>query len=298
MIHMMKHEKLQKESSDIMVSTLLEKYANQWGLLDFEQIDYYSVNCIFKCVSSEHGDCILKIGNDSKAIESEYQILNEYKGKRFCKAYESDTANGALLIERITPGIQLRNEPDLNKRLDIFCELYKGLHIEPATKTIYPTYLGWVKGITEYMRSRRDYKTLYEKMLKAEEICHELCEKYRGNMLLHGDLHQENILLNDNNHYCIVDPRGVIGDIVFDIPRFIINEFPRFMVNELDTSMDDFCAKFTHIIRVLSKRLNVPEYDLRRLTYVEMCLDSCWDAEDGKEAHMEDVLFAEKMMDN
>lgn len=81
----------------------LEKYAELWGLSDFEQIDYYSINCIFKCVSEKYGLCVLKIGNPSKEPGTEYHILKEYNGRGFCKVYEADTANGILLIERTIP---------------------------------------------------------------------------------------------------------------------------------------------------------------------------------------------------
>jgi streptomycin 6-kinase len=277
--------------ADFYVKVLggLEKYAALWGLSDFDQIDYYSVNCIFKCVSNKHGACVLKIGSDADTIKKEYRILREYNGNRFCKAYEADIQNSALLIEQITPGTQLWGQPDIDKRLDIFCKLVRGLHIKPTDRTAYPTYMKRVRHITEYMRSRKEHETLYAKMVKAEQICRELCEKYTGEMLLHGDLHQENILLGSNNRYHIIDPHGVIGDVVFEIPRFILNEFR-------DNSDDKFHAKFAHIIRTFSENLSIPEHDIRRLTYVETCMDSCWDVEDKKEPNMENVLFAEKMM--
>lgn len=44
----------------------LSKYADIWHLSNYEQIDYYSINCIFKSVSDNYGLCILKIGNNPK----------------------------------------------------------------------------------------------------------------------------------------------------------------------------------------------------------------------------------------
>lgn len=52
-------------------------------------------------------------------------------------------------------------------------------------------------------------------------------------MLLHGDFHHDNILLSNNGDYVIIDPKGVIGDPVFDIPRFILNEFGDEITTEL-----------------------------------------------------------------
>ena len=268
----------------------LERYTKLWDLSGLEQIDYYSVNCIFKCTSSKYGLCILKIGNDAKGTRNEYQILNEYKGTRFCKVYEADINNGVLLIECIIPGTQLRDELSLEKRLDLFCEISHGLHIKPADKTVYPSYMGWVSRITEFMRNRKDYIALYEKMVKAEQICLNLCKKYPGEMLLHGDFHHDNILLDENNQYRIIDPKGVIGDIVFDIPRFILNEFD-------DEQDEDFKRKYVKITRTISEKFNIPEFDVRSLVYVEMCMANCWNVESQEEPNINEVLFTEMMMD-
>ena len=268
----------------------LSKYTKLWNLSDFEKIDYDSANIIYKCISVEHGSCMLKIGDDSKEVGNQFNALREYNGRRFCKAYQVDIDNEVLLIENIIPGTELREEENLDKRLDLFCELFQGLHIKPADKSIYPTYMDWVRRITEYMRGRDDYKLLYEKMARAEEICQALCSKYSGEMLLHGDLHHDNILLGENNQYKIIDPKGVVGDSVFDIPRFIINEFD----DEID---DDLYKKFTYITMTLSKKLGVPEFDIRRLVYVEKCMESCWCVEDDEKPNMGEVLFAERLMD-
>ena len=267
----------------------LDNYKEVWGLSDFEQIDYYSVNCLFQCKSTKYGLCVLKIGNNAKGTENEYRILREYNGRGFCKVFEEDIANGVLLIERIAPGTQLRAEPDLDKRLELFYQVSCGLHIKPADESAYPTYMGWVSRITEYMSSRKDEKELSEKMVWAKQICRRLWDKYPNRMLLHGDLHHDNILLGSDALYHIVDPKGVIGDSVFDIPRFILNEFE-------DEFNEDFKKKYIRITRTLSDKFDIPEHDIRCLTYVETCMANCWSVEDGEAPDMASVFFTEAMM--
>jgi len=262
----------------------LEKYAALWHLSNFEQIDYYSVNCLFTCVSARYGNCILKISPHLKETMTEYHMLKDLDGNGLCKVHEADTTNGVLLIERIAPGIQLRDEPDLDTRLDVFCRLFHKLHKPPTDKTKYPTYMDWVSRITAYMQTRTDFKELSEKMTKAAEICHYLWKKYAGEMLLHGDLHHDNILLGEDG-YCIIDPKGVIGDAVFDIPRFILNE------DDLDKGNN-----FAYIVHTLAEKLGVPDQDIRLLFYVEMCMANSWNVEDNDESDLDGVLFAERMM--
>lgn len=267
----------------------LEKYAKLWDLGDFEQVDYYSVNCLFKCRSPKYGACILKIGNPCKETQTEYTMLHEYNGSLFCRVYEADIANGILLIELIIPGIQLRVEKDIERRINIFYDVFKGLHKKPYDKSIYPTYMGWVSRIAAYMREQKDYSALSAYMSNAEQICCSLCEKYNGEMLLHGDLHHDNILLGSDKCYHIIDPKGVVGDCVFDIPRFILNEFE-------DEISQAFNGKYRFITKTLCEKLNIPETDIRKLVYVEMCMENSWNVESNTAPNMQHVDFAKEMM--
>jgi streptomycin 6-kinase len=267
----------------------LKEYPVKWQLENLEQIDYYSVNCLFTCTSRKYGDCVLKIGEPCKETRTEYEMLVEYAGTRYCRVYEADIDNGVLLIERIIPGTQLRAVSDINKRLDIFCEVYKGLHKQPTDKKKYPTYLGWVSRIAAFMREKKEYSALSVHMTAAEQICRELCEKYCDEMLLHGDLHHDNILLGSDNQYCIIDPKGVVGDCVFDIPRFVLNEFE-------DEMKEDFTIKYNFIIEMLSEKLHIPKTDLLKLVYVEMCMGNSWCVESNEAPNMKDVEFTKDML--
>jgi streptomycin 6-kinase len=153
--------------------------------------------------------------------------------------------------------------------------------------------MDWVSNITAKMIELKKNEALLEKMQRAEQVCRRLWEKYPGEMLLHGDLHHDNILLGDDNRYRIIDPKGVVGDVVFDIPRFILNEF-------FDDMDDEFYQRYTHITKTLADKLNMPEYDIRCLVFVEISMANCWTVEDGDEVsaqNYESVLFAEKLME-
>jgi len=285
-------EKVSKHfSKDFLFKVLadLDLYAEKWSLTDFEHVDYYSVNCIFKCKSDKYGLCILKIGDSPENMEAEFRMLQEYNTTTVCRVYDVDIENSVLLIECIEPGTRLRDEIDIDKRLDVFSDLYRGLHKKPCG--VFPTYMGWVSRITEYMSRREDYPCLYKHMVKAEEVCKSLCEKYPDAMLLHGDFHHDNILLGEGNRYRVIDPKGVIGDSVFDIPRFILNEFD----DELDKVFSD---KITYIITRLSEKLRVPEHDIKQLVYVEMCMAQCWMVESNQLPNMGEVLFVKELLDD
>ncbi len=87
-------------------------------------------------------------------------------------------------------------------------------------------------------------------------------QKYSRNLLLHGDLHHENILKNENGSYTVIDPKGVIGDPVFDLSRFILDEFRDDLTSEPKDVIIDFVQK-------LGDSVGIPCEILLRCLYIE-----------------------------
>ncbi|WP_028551201.1 aminoglycoside phosphotransferase family protein [Paenibacillus sp. UNC451MF] len=273
----------------------IEVYAEKWSLTFIEFIPSYSANIVFKCYAERLGNVVLKIAHPSFGeIYTEFNTLRQYNGRRFCRVFEADIENGVLLEECVQPGNPLRDESSLNSRLSVFCSLYKELHITPANTEIYPTYIEWVDRITDYMSKRQDCEELYLHMKKAKDICLLVSTLYSQKMLLHGDFHHDNILLGNDGEYVIIDPKGVIGDPVFDIPRFILNEFGDEITTELYMKIND-------IILILEERLNIPNNIIKKCLYVEAAMGACWSVEDGTtpeeyQSLIKSVAFAETIL--
>ncbi|MCU6707293.1 aminoglycoside phosphotransferase family protein [Paenibacillus sp. J5C_2022] len=273
----------------------IERYAYRWGLSSLRLIPSYSANLVLTCRSALYGKTVLKIGRAaSKEFYSEYYALQEYEGSRYCKALEGDFEHGVILLQYVSPGTPLRGEPSLERRLEVFCSLYRDMHREPARVDIYPTYSGWVSKITGYMSTRQDCPDLYAHMMRANDICKSLSETYNRNMLLHGDLHHDNILLGVDGEYRIIDPKGVVGDPLFDIPRFILNEFE----DDITPGLEE---KINAIIEKLASELKLPDEAIRKCLYVETSMAVCWNIEsDAPPEEWEGLLaqaaFAESLM--
>lgn len=145
------------------------------------------------------------------------------------------------------------------------------------------------------MSKRQDCKELYVHMKKANDICLSVSTSYSQKRLLHGDFHHDNMLLGKDGEYIIIDPKGVIGDPVFDVPRFILNEFD-------DEITADTYRKIQHIISIIEKNLNIPSQILKQCLYVETVVGMCWCVEDGSAPeeymnHIKIAAFAEKIME-
>lgn len=269
--------------------------AGRWSLSSFQLIPSFSANLVLTCVSEDYGHAVLKIGSPAHhVLATEYHALREYGGSRFCRVFDADLNRGVMLEQRVQPGTPLRDEPSLDRRVEVFCSLYEGLHKVPAQVGLYPTYTGWVTGVADRLKGRREFEELYVHMEKAKEIHLSVAAIYTEQKLLHGDFHHDNILLGQDGNYVIIDPKGVIGDPIFDVPRFIVNEFE-------DEITSDLQRKIGTVLHQLESRLNIPSDILAKCLYVEMTMGACWCAEDGAsgdeyERLLEMVRFVEELL--
>ena len=265
-------------------------YSKKWSLSDFEFVEYYSSSTIFFCKSELHGDCALKIPGGIR----EYRALRAYNNSgKYCQVYEFDSENSVLLIERITPGEMLSVEPSLEKRLAVFSDLFNGLHVEPEkSESSDESQEEWVNGLADHViDNRQSNEEFYAHALKAKEIYAEMTSVYDRKALLHMDLHFDNILSCGNGKYKIIDPFGWIGDPIFEIGHFIFFEYSKVASEQQFKTVDKICSYF-------EKHLHIPKKISKQCLYIDVTMWNFWHIYDGHPAYIDDVLFAESILNH
>lgn len=266
------------------VSNLMDSLILKWNINDLKLINSFSANLVFKANSTLYGPVVLKFGRDNKEFSSEVNALKHFALPCVCKVYEVDRDNNVLLMESISPGDELLLENQMEKRLNTFCELYSKLHIRNRKQAAsnaainkdigFESYKDWIYKITNYMDSRKEWYELTTHMERAKRIYVKLSMQYSKEYLLHGDFHYYNILKGEDS-YKIIDPKGVIGDPVFDLPRYMLNEF----LDEKDKSNRDNVIE--KVFSVLSSELDISKYTLSKLLYIEGAMGICWCVQSG-----------------
>lgn len=268
------------------MDTRRNRAVKKWGLNRCEEIYRHPTKAVFSAESEQFGSVILKIDENTSQLKSEYRMLAGLCGSHSCKVYDYDESAGLLLEERIFPGTVLRREPSLEKRVRIFAQVFREIH-RPAEEG--ETYLDWLERICEYCVQNHVAEEVADMASQARGFCGEMFGKYPDRMLLHGDLHHDNLLLRTNGSYAMIDPKGVIGPAVLDVPRFLLNE--------LDT--DHASPDREHIqeaIGLLAGHTGYPEADIRKLFYMETVLENVWRMEDGGEMNLQEIEIARSFL--
>ena len=254
-------KKLGTESFNERIS-IVEKYKKQWELSEIEFKSEFSTNSlIFYAVSKRYGKVILKILINNGS-DKEIQALKLFQGENFCKLYEYSFDDKVYIMERIVPAYTLYESAPRNERIKIAGEIFKGLHKTDLPDSTFPTYTEWFEAGKKGTKDREDCEALYQYLDSAERMLTDICKKYSRNLLLHGDLHHENILKNENGGYTVIDPKGVMGDPVFDLSRFILDEFRDDLTLEPKDVVIDFVQK-------LGDGVGIPCEILLRCLYIE-----------------------------
>jgi streptomycin 6-kinase len=104
---------------------------------------------------------------------------------------------------------------------------------------------------------------------KARLLRDDLLKTLDKEVLLHGDLHHDNILQNGDD-WMVIDPKGVIGEPAFEIAAFIRNPIPELLTHKkaLNIILDR--------INRCSEILKFPKQKIINWCYVQAILAWIW----------------------
>jgi streptomycin 6-kinase len=183
-----------------------------------------------------------------------------------------------MLLERIVPGDSLRSLEDADEQLRIGTEVMAALPVRPAGVHGFPRYQDWIAAA--FSRMHRDYSpdaTTETLMASAQELYTEIGAASQTPVLLHGDLHHDNILRSGDGRWKVIDPQGVIGAPFLECGRFLENHvLPD--VNEPDL---DGVAR---AVEFVADRLRESPHRIATALFILHLLATCWSYEMNEEA--------------
>jgi streptomycin 6-kinase len=231
---------------------IVTKLSQQWKLTDLIPAPNLSYNYVlFAQQNTTH--VVLKIGYDNAEVQREMAALQQYAGNGCINLLDYDKKYNALLLERAMPGVTLKHlfPKHDDQAVEYTVEVMRKLHTIPVTDSSrFPTIVNWLQGLD------KAHPALDKKhILRAQELSDELLATQHDVVLLHGDLHHENIL-SSSRGYIAIDPKGVIGEPAYEIGAFIRNPFPDLLQQKNPAEiMHRRLALFAQLLKINQQRL-------------------------------------------
>ena len=198
--------------------------ARRWSLCVQERLDS-SCNYVARANHADLGEVVVKLTSPGIEFVRELEALRLYDGKGAVRLLKADPTHGAMMLESVRPGSALSNEHSDEEATSIATSVMRDLWRpvpEQHPFAAMPEFDGGVEWLRTCLANERSPipTTLVS---RAEGLLRELASGQAEPVLLHGDLHHDNILSAERGRWLAVDPKGIVGDPAYDVGPFLYN---------------------------------------------------------------------------
>lgn len=255
---------------------ILLQASGKWRLSkDVRPFRNLTFNFVAVCDDEPTGaEVVLKIGvpEENSSIRREKNALEAFDGKGAVKVLAFDENLCAMLLEKVAPGETLAEvfPADEIKAVRAAVETIKKLPRRPANKSEFPPLENWTEDLAKAQ------KTTFEpqKVSEARRIFKDLREPPENRLLLHGDVHFDNILSARREPFLLIDPKGCVGEIGYEIAVFL-NDLAGW-TNHLPNQK----AVLRQAVEIFSESFNLEISELNRWAFAQAILAAWWMFED------------------
>lgn len=251
--------------------TLLSLLGSKWNFRFLNVMPDLTYNFVALVEMLPTGEiAILKMGPKDKNIGTEVRWLGCFDAG-VPKIYWHDENHDAFLMERLEPGQSLKalvKAGDDDTATRIICHAIRNLQSHQQKQAEF-THLSELAGSLSVLKNHLDDRTLS----KAESLFHALTTDRTQDVILHGDLHHDNIL-SSGSTWKVIDPHGYVGDPVFEVGSMIYNPgdcFPH------DQFISHIVERRLHL---LAEELPFDPQRIKAWAFCKTALSIAWTVED------------------
>jgi streptomycin 6-kinase len=260
-------------------------FSEKWCLELLELIAETPRGHVYKC---HRGDkkVVLKIYTGAGVNE-------ERRGVEFLKVCANYSVVSVLEQDQEAVLLEFCSGPSLESLVEkgeddqatrVIAEVVAKLHKCPIPDA-HP-FLSLEKRFETLVRATVNYKNRNEAKHfdKASRIASELCRTQEKSCLLHGDIHHGNILQHSERGWLVIDPKGFVGDPVYDFANTFLNpwEMPQIVRNK---------GRVLRQSKILEECTGIPQQRIINYAYVQACLSQAWFLEEGETSeHVQEMM--------
>lgn len=265
------------------LETLVAELSQEWGLSQIEVMPQLTYNFVASVqLSHREQRAILKMSPPTRPVLNEARWLQHFP-KVAPQVLTIDETRNAFLMQICAPGTTLKTQ--LIKQSDEqvtreLCKVLRDLRAENVQDNSY-------RHLSELIPDLKTLTGIADPALhsEAESLFKDLTLDRSKDVLLHGDLHHENILKHGDS-WKVIDPHGYTGDPVAETGVMIYNplgELPK------DSSLAGFLERR---LRIMTEELG---YDLQRVQawcFCKTMLSAAWNIPDFREQAKSELQIA------
>ena len=249
---------------------LIARCEARWSLRVATPFANLTFNYVAPARRADGSAVVLKLGVPNKEGRTEIEALRLYSGQGMARLLEADAGQGALLLEQLLPGTPLTSVADDDTATALAGHVMRQLRLLLPTEHPFPTVEKWAAGLG---RLREHFgggtgPLPAALVARAEGLFRELLESSAAAVLLHGDLHHDNILAAERAPWLALDPKGVAGEPAYEAGALMRNPRPQ------------PTAVLARRASILAEVLEIDRQRILAWSFAQAVLSAWWNIED------------------
>jgi streptomycin 6-kinase len=200
---------------------IIDTCVQRWALRLDRPYQQSNVSLVFPATMADGSSVVLKLQFPHSDCAHEAEALRRWSGNGAVQLLDGNATLNALLLERCEPGEHLSTvKPDF--ALDVLTELLPRLWVDAGTPfvTLRETAAKWAKDLpVSWERAGRPFEVaLLDAALSALAV---LPDSQGRQVLVHQDLHGDNVLRATREPWLAIDPKPLVGEREFSLAPIV-----------------------------------------------------------------------------
>lgn len=215
---------------------------------------------------------VLKLGPPNQEFSQEIRALERYAGDCTAHLIQADPSQAAMLLERLEPGVSRWHAQDDETSTRVAGDLMKRLWRTVPNPFEWRSLDSWMRALMEPPSTAATALPAY--LLEKAQALYRRHAGITPPVLLHADLHHDNLLSATREPYFAIDPKGIVGDAGYDIGPFLINPMPGI------STRPDLRKLLERRVTIFSELLGLDPHEIAAWGLIHAVLAACWSLED------------------
>ena len=273
---------------------LLTEAEHRWNLTLLPAFVNLSYNYVAPAMCADGTAAVLKAGVPCPERQCEIAALRNYDGRGCVRMLAADEEQGVILLERLNPGTPLTalaDDANDARATSIAVDVMRRLWRPTPPGHVFPTVADWGRGM-ERLRTRYPDGTgpfPIALMEEAQSLWKELLANPAPPVLLHGDLHHDNILRSGANEWLAIDPKGLVGEPAYEVGALVRNLWPA------HHTLADPAQTLARRVHQLAEELDLSRERVRGWAVAQAVLSAWWCIEDNDPDWQDAIAIAEQI---
>jgi streptomycin 6-kinase len=246
------------------------EYLTLWHLEPDGQ-PFQTATSTVQFVTQNDRPCVLKVAH-GEGDELTAQALAHYGGRGAVALLAHE--GHATLMQRAMPGTPLSSlvitgsDDEATRHV---CATMTALHAPPPPTHVFRRIEDWGAAFARPAAASLPSALIHQ----AARIYNDLCLTQARRVLLHGDLHHDNVLFDAHHGWLAIDPKGIIGESEFEAGAALRNptEDVRYFASP---------AIIDRRVRIMCEMMGWRRDRLLQWCFAQAVLSAVWSVEDGE----------------